>query len=250
MDIITAIEKRISCRAFEQRPLEDGVFEKLEQELKAINDESGFNFQLYGPDANGHVITMNKQMFANDPACYAALVGTKDPIAEEKLGYYGERFVLFATELGLGTCWVASTYDKKTTRVELVEGEVLHDVVPIGYPPAKMPLKQRTIRKTIRAKGKRPEKLFEGPMPLAEAPDWIQACIDGVEKAPSAVNEQPAVFTWEGDGSPIIAKIVRVKTRMEYQDLGIAKYHFEVVARECGVNGNWEWGDGGAFVIE
>ena len=86
MDIITAIEKRISCRAFEQRPVEPEVFEKLEQELKAINSESGFNFQLYGPDENGHVITMNKQMFANNPPCYAALVAKREPIEEEKLG--------------------------------------------------------------------------------------------------------------------------------------------------------------------
>ena len=250
MDMISAIENRISCRAFEQKPLEPGIFEQLEEELKRINDESGFNFQLYGPDSDSHVIMMNKAMFANDPACYAALVGKKDPIEEEKLGYYGERFILFATSLGLGTCWVASTYDKATTRVHLEDGEVLHDVVPIGYPPAKMPMKQRTIRKTIRAKSKKPSKMFEGPKPLNESPAWIQACLDAVGLAPSAVNEQPVVFTWEGEGSPVIAKIPNIRTRMEYQDLGIAKYHFEAVAHECGIDGSWEWGDGGAFNIE
>lgn len=250
MDIVEAIDQRISCRAFEQRPLEDNMLTQLEEELKAINDESNFHFQLYGPDRDGHVITMNAQMFANDPACYAALVAPKDPLAEEQLGYYGERFVLFATQLGLGSCWVASTYDKETTRVQLEEGDVLHDVIPIGYKPAQMPLKQRTIRKAIRAKSKSPEKLFNGPMPLAQAPLWIQACIDGVEKAPSAINEQPVVFDWKGEGSLVIASLARVKTGMEYQDLGIAKYHFEVVARECGIEGRWEWGNNAAFVIQ
>ena len=34
---------------------------------------------------------------------------------------------------------------------------------------------------------------------------------------------------------------------MEYCYLGIAKYHFQVVAEACGVTGSWQWGDGGAF---
>ena len=247
MDIIEAIGTRISCRAFEARAVEQEKFERLAAEVEQINAEAGLHFQLYGPRADGTAIDMSPRMFASNPPAYAALVGPKGAFPEEQLGYYGERLVLLATQLGLATCWVASTYDSATTRVELAGGEVLHDVVPIGYAPAKMPMKQRTIRAGIRGRGKQLEDLWDGPTPLAEAPEWIRACIDAVWKAPSAINEQPVVFVQDAPGTPVRATLSRVKTGMEYTDLGIAKLHFELVAAECGLPGTWDWGVDGAF---
>ncbi len=249
MDIVEAIEKRISCRAFTGQALEQGQFDALEQEVERINGESGLHFQLYGPRADGTAIDMSAKMFAGNPPCYAALVARKDPLEEEKLGYYGEQLVLLAETLGLSTCWVASTYDKATVRVELGDGEVLHDVVPIGFAPEKIPLKQRTIRASIRGRSKNPEDLYRGPVPLARAPEWVQACIDAVWKGPSAINEQPVVFVQDDVDGPVRAELSRVKTGMEYTDLGIAKCHFEIVAHECGVPGSWQWGVGAAFAL-
>lgn len=250
MDIIQAIEKRISCRAFASRGVEQEKFDALAAEIERINAESGLHFQLYGPREGGTAISMSPKMFAGNPPCYAALVGPKGPEPEEQLGFYGERLVLLAETLGLSTCWVASTYDQATTRVELAEGEVLHDVVPIGYAPEKMPLKQHAIRAGIRGRSKKLDALYRGPVALADAPEWIQACVDAVWKAPSAINEQPVVFTQDGADAPVRATLSRVKTGMEYTDLGIAKYHFQVVAEACGLPGAWQWGDGGAFVLD
>lgn len=247
MDIIEAIEKRVSCRAFTNQPVEQEKFDALAKEAARINEETGLHFQLYGPRENGTAIDMSDNMFATNPPCYAALVAKKDPIEEEKLGYYGEQLVLLAETMGLSTCWVAGTFNRETTRVDLAEGEVLHDVVPIGYAPAKMPFKQRTIRAGIRRRSKALEDLYRGPVPLDKAPDWIRACIDAVWKGPSAINEQPVVFVQDDVNGPVRAELIRVKTGMEYTDLGIAKYHFAIVANACGVDGTWEWGDGGAF---
>ena len=250
MDIIQAIEKRISCRAFTDAQIEQEKFDALAAEVERCNAESGLRFQLYGPRENGTAIDMSPKMFASNPPCYAALVGPKDPIAEEKLGYYGERLVLAAEMMGLSTCWVASTYDASTTRVDLADGEVLHDVIPIGYAPAKTPLKQRTIRAGIRGRSKDLADLYQGPTPLAQAPEWIQACVDAVWKAPSAINEQPVVFVQDAPDGPVRAELVRVKTGMEYTDLGIAKYHFQVIAEACGIIGTWQWGAGHVFEID
>lgn len=248
MDIIQAIEERISCRAFEARPVEDEKLDALRALAAEINDETGLHFQVYGPREDGTALDMALNMFANNPPCYAALVAVKDPVVEEKVGYYGEKLVLFAETMGLSTCWVAGTYNKETVRVELGDGEVLHDVIPIGYAPKKIPLKQRTIRASIRARSKKQEDLYLGPTTLAQAPEWIRACVDAVWKAPSAINEQPVVFAQSAPDAPVRAELSRVKTGLEYTDLGIAKYHFEVVAGACGMPGTWEWGAGGAFV--
>lgn len=247
MDVIQAIEKRVSCRAFSKREVEQDKLDRLRAEIEAINAETGLHFQMYGPREDGTAIDMASNMFANNPAHYAALVAGEDPISAEKLGYYGERFVLLAVSLGLSTCWVAGTYDKSTVRAELAEGEVLHDVVPLGYAAEKMPLKQRTIRAAIRGRSKKLDDLYRGPVPLGQAPEWVRACVDAVWKGPSAINEQPVVFVQDAVDGPVRAELSRVKTGMEYTDLGIAKYHFEVVADACGVPGTWEWGEGGVF---
>ncbi len=250
MDVIQAIEKRISCRAFAARPVEQEKFEALQAEAERINAETGLHFQMYGPREDGTAIDMAANMFGSNPPCYAALVSANDPAIEEKLGYYGEKLVLLAETMGLSTCWVASTYDKETTRVELAAGEVLHDVIPIGYAPEKIPLKQRTIRASIRARSKKQEDLYRGPVALAQAPEWIRACVDAVWKAPSAINEQPVVFVQDAIDGPVHAELSRVKTGLEFTDLGIAKYHFEVVADACGMTGAWQWGVGGAFELQ
>ena len=249
MDILEAIEQRISCRAFTDAPVEQKKIDILAEEIRLINRESGLNFQLYGPRGNGDgtAIDMSAKMFSGNPPLYAALVGPENPISQEKVGYYGEGLVLLATQLGLGTCWVASTYNRETTRVELREGQKLHDVVPIGYAPEKLPLKVRTIRSSIRSRSKKPEDLWRGPTPLNQAPEWIQACIQAVCKAPSAINEQPVVFVREAQDQPIRAELVRVKSGLEYTDLGIAKLHFELVAASYGINAAWEWGDKGIY---
>ena len=157
--------------------------------------------------------------------------------------------MLFATQLGLGTCWVASTFDRKNTRVELAEGEKLHDVVPIGYAMEKVPLKQRTIRKSIRARDRKLEDLWEGQEPLDQAPPWVQAAIASVHRGPSAINGQPVVFTQATPEAPIKTKLRPIQPGLKYTDLGIAKLHFELAARACGVDGAWEWGEEGAFII-
>ena len=248
VDVIDAIERRTSCRAYTDRQVEQEKIEAIRVEIAHANEESGLRFQLYGPRADGTALDLSTKMFTGNPPWYAALVGGKGPVEEEKLGYYGERLVLLAASLGLSTCWVARTYNHGTIRAELCGGEALHDVIPIGYALEPTPLKQRMIRAGFRKRSKERSELYRGPVPLTEAPEWIQACIDAVWKGPSAINEQPVVFVQDATDSPVYAKLARVRTKLEYTDLGIAKHHFETVADACGMPGTWQWGDGGAFV--
>ena len=249
MDIIDAIEWRTSCRAYAEQAVEEEKIDAIRAEIERINEESGLHFQLYGPRVDGTALDLSTKMFASNPPWYAALVGRKGPIEEEKLGYYGERLVLFAACRGLSTCWVARTYDRASARVDLSEGEELHDVIPVGYALDAVPLKQRMIRAGFRKRSKERADLYRGPVPLPEAPEWIQACVEAVWKGPSAINEQPVVFVQDSLDSPVRAELVREWTKLEHTDLGIAKYHFEVVADACGISGTWQWGNGGAFEL-
>lgn len=249
MDLYEAIETRISCRAYDGCPVEPEKVAVLQEEVDRINAESGLHIQLYGPREDGFVIEMNQDMFAGDVPMYAAVVGLRTLDAMEKAGYYGERLVLLATALGLGTCWVRSTYNHDTARAELAEGEELLDVIPIGYAPAEMPAAQQEIRANIRARDKKLEMLYRGPVALDEAPEWIRIAIRDVQLGPSAVNRQPIAFTQESADAPVRAIIADKGRLVSYVDLGIAKLHFELSAAAHGMPGTWEWGEGGAFVL-
>lgn len=64
---------------------------------------------------------------------YIAMIGPKGKDLEEKVGYYGERLVLYAQQLGLNTCWVAMTYSKVKSAYTVNPGEKLCLVIAIGY---------------------------------------------------------------------------------------------------------------------
>ena len=246
MDLMEAIEARISCRAYEDRPLSEADFAFLAERIAALNALSGLNFQLYGPRENARsALDLAPAMFAGSAPCYAALVAPDDPVSADKVGYYGERFVLEATARGFGTCWVAGTFDRRTTRAELRPGELLWDVIPVGYAMAKTPLKQRALRAGLRARSKSPEKLVEADAPWAQLPAWFRAGVEAAAKGPSAVNRQPVVFRLHN--GQVTAHVDAGRSGLEYNDQGIAKLHFELAAAAQGHAGHWAFGEDAKF---
>ena len=248
MNAMEAIKRRISVRAYEDRPLSDADYADLEAYIAQLNAESGLHFQLYGPREGGApAVKMSATMFAGSVHCYAALVAPDDARSGEMLGYYGEKLILHATSLGVGSCWVASTYDREDARAEIAAGERLWDIVPLGYAARKVPLKQRGIRAALRSHDKQPHELVACDCAFGELPEGVRAGIDAVIAGPSAINGQPVVFAW--DGSSVSADLPDFKRDVQYNDLGIAKLHFQIAAAECGVAGEWEWGRGGRFIL-
>ena len=197
---------------------------------------------LMRPENGGADLKLAKAMFAGQPSTYIANIARTDEESRDRLGYYGEKVILFATQLGLGTCWVAGTYDRASAHVSLEPGEELHAVVPVGYPAPKTPLKQRTVRAALRRRDKKPTDVYAGYNVASAA---VRAAIDAVIKGPSAVNGQPWVFIDTPGG--IAATLPSVKSGIELLDLGIAKLHFELGAASAGVGGTWSWGIGGTF---
>lgn len=246
MTPMEAIETRISCRAFADEPLDQGVLDELRAYAEKLTRGTDLRFVIVGPTESGARLKLVKRMFTGKVSTYAALIGPDDNPTRERVGYLGEKLVLKATQMELGSCWVAGTFDRKSVSEPLAAGEVLHDVIPLGYAPAKQPFAQRTIRASLRKRDRKPEALFQGSIPLSEAPAWIAAGIDAVIKGPSAVNEQPVVFVWEDEC--LTATLPYGKRNLEYTDLGIAKLHFEIAAKEAGMAGTWEPGAPAIFV--
>ncbi|MBQ6649690.1 MAG: hypothetical protein IJM67_00385, partial [Atopobiaceae bacterium] len=204
MDVMDVISKRISCRAYSDLEVEGSKLDQLAAAIEAGNEQGeGIRMVLVRPGDGGGDLRLTPTMFSGQPTTYIALIGNVSTGSRVNLGYYGEEVVLLATDLGLSTCWVCGTYDKKTVAEPLGEGEVLYGVLLIGYPPQHTPIKQRGIRRALRARDKKPEAIYAG---YEKAPGWLKAGIDAVIMAPSSVNGQPVVFedAPEGDIATII----------------------------------------------
>lgn len=241
-----AVKARISCRAYQDKRIDDEALALLSALVDRLNEESGLHIQLITTDGKTQpMLKLVPAMFDGPVYTYAALVGGTDVLSAEKIGYYGEKLVLYATQLGLGTCWVAGTYDPNTACAFIGEGERLWAVVPMGYAVAKMPIKQKMIRASIRARDRKPHQFVESEVAFSELPEWFRTAIESVKLGPSAINQQPVNFTWHK--GKVTAKLWKPAQGTVLNDLGIAKYHFEVGAAAAGLIAHWQFGDNGKF---
>ena len=130
MDIMEVMRSRHSVRKFDNRPIEEKTAELIREEISRCNDESGFHFQLITDEPEA--FQAGKPSYGEFKGCrnYLAVIGPKG--REVDAGYYGERIVLKAQELGVNSCWVAMTY-KKGKSQGVVDGEKLYLVVAMGY---------------------------------------------------------------------------------------------------------------------
>lgn len=232
------------------KSIDGEVYRQLQDSVHELSQKSEVAFELQGPFEAHNQLELSRAMFCGQPPLYVTCVAPKGEYFEEQIGYFGEQFVLFATSLGLGTCWVHGTYKKESAAYTRYPNCTLHDVIPVGYPLLPLPLKQKIIRAAIRKKDHKPEELYKYPNQFDREEQWVQEGIKAVLAGPSAVNEQPVVFSRDSWTNQITAELPIINTGMEWCDLGIAKYHFEVAAKSHGVSGRWEWEAPARFVID
>ena len=153
---------------------------------------------------------------------YIAIIGKKGDNLDERCGYYGEKIVLKAAQLGLNTCWVALTYSKSKVKCTVNRDEKLVCVIAIGYGETSgISRKTKTIEELSSVEG--------------EMPEWFRKGMEAAQLAPTAVNQQKFNIILKGNE-------VKAKALMAFYskvDLGIVKYHFEIGA---GSNG-WHWAE-------
>ena len=165
--------------------------------------------------------------------------------------------ILYATGLGLGTCWLGGSFTRSTFVRRfggLRRGETMPAVVSIGRIGD-----DGTERIRQREEGSRRfpsealffDRAFGVPLDVGRLCAGSAEALEAVRMAPSATNRQPwrivrdglgwhffiQRYKWYGKRSPLflalrIADLQRV-------DLGIAMSHFELVAREQGLDGEW-----------
>lgn len=215
MEIMEAIKARHSVRSYTDKKIEGEVLDSLRQTIAECNKASGLNIQLCVNEPTAFTGMMARYGKFNNVKNYIALVGKKGDILEEQCGYFGEKIVLNAQQLGLNNCWVAMTFSKGKSKnvIKIKPGEKLLMVIAIGYGDnCGVPHKAKSIEELSKVNG--------------AMPDWFRSGMQAAQLAPTAMNQQKFVFSLSGNavdasaGSGFYTKV----------DLGIAKYHFEVGA--------------------
>lgn len=217
------IKSRHSVRNFTDQRIERDVLNSLKQIINKCNQESGLNIQL----ALNETKAFGEGHYGNFINCknYIALIGNKsDNKLNEKCGYYGEKIVLKAQELGLNSCWVAMTYKKKEVPFEIKENEKIVIVIAIGY----------GVNGGVPHKIKEFEKVSKTAR--TDAPGWYISGIEYALLAPTAINQQKFIFELIGENKVSAKSKIGPCTKI---DLGIVKYHFELGAG----NENFKWNE-------
>ena len=131
MEILELMKARHSVRQYSGRKIESGIREKPTQSVNECNRESGLNIQIIFDEPKCFDSMMAHYGKFSGVENYIAIVGKKGADLEEKTGYYGEKLVLKAQELGLNTCFVAMTHGKSAA--EIKKGEKLACIISLGY---------------------------------------------------------------------------------------------------------------------
>nr|MDO8088266.1 nitroreductase family protein [Candidatus Sigynarchaeum springense] len=170
-----------------------------------------------------------------------------EAMGTEHLGYVLEKVILHATDLGIGTCWLAGTLNREGFRkaAHVSATESMPAITPVGYPADRRWL-EGVFRWAIKANNRLPwERLFfDGRIgtPLAnEKAGPLGEALEAVRLAPSAKNHQPwrVVVANGGDACHFYA------SGGMHLDRGIATCHFDLVVKAQHISGSWKVEDPG-----
>ena len=230
MITVETIRERHSVREYDGKPLSRAEFDALIAVVEECARESGLGIQLV--DNNPEVFSVIAR-FGLIRGCrtHVAFVvdGAKagDVAADEAIGYWGQKIVLAAQDMGLNTCWCALCSRKKSHAV-VAPGKKIRLVIAVGHGKT-----QGFSRKT-----KSVEALSS--VECAKAPTWFAAAMEAAQLAPTAMNNQNFKITLLSDGKTV--RIDAPQSGLNVIDEGIVRCNFEIAANEAGADWRWERG--------
>lgn len=235
------VRERRSVRTFDGRKVGQRELDALADFCAKVRNPYGLTMEWKLLDAQQQKLRCPVVV---GTSLYVGVKMKKSPHFNEAVGYSFEHLVLYAQSLGLGTVWIVGTMDRPAFEhaMELGPDEVMPCVSPIGYPAEKMSLREIMMRKSIKADERQPfetlffQKNFEQPLTEEEAGKLLHA-LTMVRLAPSAVNRQPwRMIVDDGIVHFYLRRSLNAGTLdMQKMDMGIAMCHFELAAKDAGL---------------
>lgn len=161
--------------------------------------------------------------------------------SDVEAGYLGEAIVLEATRLHIDSCWIGGSFDSGLASglVELEVGESVLAVIALGRAMDRPTFQERGVWMMM---GSRRRRSVEDIAPGIDAtwPEWARSAVGTARLAPSGGNQQPWLFSIDGDGALVIRPRENARYPSTMMDCGIAMLHAEVGSVNAGVRGHWE----------
>lgn len=249
------IKKRYSVRTYqEKRPITEEDKEKLLAYAHALSNPFGVHVSF-------HLLETKDASNAQKLGTYGVIKGTKTflgvtvPAGElslEAAGYDFEQLILYATHLGIGTCWLAATFNRSafTTAIGVKEDELFPAISPIGYTAEKKSLTESLFRKTLKSNQRKnwSDLFFKENFnaPLAKTDAGVYALpLEMLRLAPSATNKQPWRIVQSNGAYHFYAEIDPSNNGenpvvIQRVDVGISASHFHLTALEKDLSGKFE----------
>ncbi len=255
------IKRRYSCRNYLEAPIDEERCNQLRRFVSA--SQAG---PLGTPVRLGVIAATHKDPDAlRGLGTYGFIKGATGYIVGavgqgrhnlEDFGYLMERVVLFAADLGLGTCWLGGTFTKSSfaRRFGVQQEEEIPAVASVGYdseqpyPPDSVSLRAANSNHRLPWENLFFDGQFGKPL-LPQAAGHYATALEMVRLGPSASNKQPWRIVHEGQRwhffiersflyGPRALGLVGIAD-MQRLDMGIAICHFDMVASELGLPGEW-----------
>lgn len=228
MTFIEAIQSRHSVRKYRIKQIPQESIALLRQEIEKINTDGHLHVQLITDEPKAFSGPMAYGKFSGVTS-YLVMAGKKAEDMDERIGYYGEKLVLFAQQIGMNSCWAGVSYRKVRGTYSLKKDEKIVCYIAIGY----------GLSQGVQHKSKSLEDLSNID---ALSPSWFKNGVEAAQLAPTAINQQKFFIEYLGkrgeEGLPEV-RIRKGTSIVGYTqiDMGIAKLHFEIGAGK--ENFNW-----------
>ena len=147
MTVLEAIRRRYSCRAYQDKPIEqeklDSIFEAARLAPSAKNTQDWRFVVVTDKETKSRIAetTNRPEVFQKAGAIIAACSNSDEvmrcgqAIGPIDVAIALEHIALQATELGLATCWIGSFYtDKVRTILDIPADVAIIELMAIGYP--------------------------------------------------------------------------------------------------------------------
>lgn len=253
------VRERSAWRTYYRIPIEEETKARLVEYISSLSEGP------FGASMRIHLVDM-----PDSPSWKTRILGTYGMISGgtdflvgavkksekdlEDYGYVFEKAILFATGLGLGTCWMGGTFSRSrfAEKIGQREGEVIPAISPVGYKKPKRGISDAITHRFARSSSRKPwgDLFFQGNFgtPITESiADKYSTPLEMVRLAPSANNGQPWRIV-KADQRNIFHFYLQRKRAydklptadLQRIDMGIAMCHFELAATELGLSGKWE----------
>jgi nitroreductase len=164
---------------------------------------------------------------------------------QAQLGFLGQLFIIYATSLGLATCWMGHHWQKVANKIvygreEDQEPDCILCTTPIGFITENKGFINKITEKIWSKKSVVQAKLTSDS--LLTFPDSIHKALEAACQAPSAMNSQCWQFAVSQSGNKYIVKINKkpgykhLKWHYNNIDVGTAAANFWIALKAQNIN--------------